>query len=176
MKLINLKTKLLVTIDESELTAYSYVDYAILESDYIDAMFIKDIELTGTFNNYKIVKLISMTDDEMSSLVSELGAKQELQNKIESFKGYKYKLTSHSSIMDETNTFHKLYQIALAEGNDRDLIYNENGEVDYIISYWNHIIPQVLIILNDETIFVDNDENKGRMFQLEVNPHEVFRT
>ena len=176
MKLINLKTKSLVTIDESELTAYSYIDYAILESDYIDAMFIKGIELIGTFNNYNVVKIISMTDDEMSLLSSELGAKQELQNKVESFKGYKYKLISHGSIIDETNTFHKLYQIGLAEGNDRDLVYDEDGEISYIISYWNHIIPQILIIFNDETIFVDNDKNKGRMFQLEVNPHEALRT
>lgn len=189
MKLINKNSFAVIEIEDNTITAYNFNEFYILQLSTIlnldnsesvsyipNKKYIKGLNIVGYRDSFTVVSIIEMTNEE-KLIVEETELKEaEKQKHIDSFKGFKYKLKAHGSILDEMNTFHKLYQIGLAEGNDRDLVYNENGEVDYIFSYWNNITPQILIILTDETIFIDNDQSKGRMFQLEVNPNEKVTT
>jgi len=161
-----------------KLSGYNPQRYYVLSTDNLMiegelqmplVKYIKGFIETGTLYNFTIAELDVMNETEKSELDEQLRLESELQLYIDSFNGFKYKVTTNLEISDELNPYYSIYKIGLLENNPRIIIYDTNDNATHIVSYWNEIKQPFMDILTDETILASDN---SRMFILEINPNE----
>lgn len=167
MKLINNKTFASFDIDEKKISCYSHKEYYILEGDVVETKYIKELTSIDKYHNFTIVTVVQYSEEEKAAIDTKLKDEQDYKDYIASFKGFKYKLTIHGSILSELNPYYAFYKIGLLEMNYVETVYSETGDLTKIKSFWNNLQKPFYDVLTDTTILADDGT---KMFELEINP------
>lgn len=167
MRLIHNTTFISYIIEENKLSCFSSKDYSILEGNIIESKYIKELIIIDNYNNFNRVSILEATDEEKLIIDDRIKKELEYEEYINSFLGYKYKVTSHISIIEELNPYYFLYKIGIVEKNPTKTIYDSSNNLTHIVSFWNELKQPFYDILFDETILATDGT---KMFILETNP------
>ena len=167
MKLINNKTFASFDIDEKKISCYSHKEYSILEGDVVEIKYIKELASKDKYHNFTIVTIIQYSEEEKVAIDAKIKDEQDYKDYIASFRGFKYKLATHASILSELNPYHSFYKIGLLEMNDVEVVYSEAGDLIKTNTFWNNLQKPFYDVITDTTILADDGT---KMFELEINP------
>jgi hypothetical protein len=167
MKLINNKTFASFDIDEKKISCYSHKEYSILEGDVVETKYIRELASIDKYRNFTIAAIVQYSDEEKTTIDAKINDEQAYNDYIASFKGFKYKLATHGSILSELNPYHAFYKIGLLEMNDVETVYSETGDLTKTKTFWNNLQKPFYDVLTDTTILADDGT---KMFELEINP------
>ena len=165
MNLINKNSKQIVSIEEYKVTEYPYNEWYVYTNSLLEFNPEYVIDFIFNYSNYNVKyricdSLIFMTQAQIKEFEAAKQIQKELEEHISSFNGFRFKVTSSASIMQYTSPFRGVFEIGLAENNPRQLIYDEDGNLTHIISFWNEIKSNFRSII----------ESNIDTFKLEENP------